>query len=160
MLFRSQEKIKALEDATAENKKYVELVGPASDILALKEKAQADAEAAKAALSDAKSKANEMLSAAGVQAAAIKGAALEEAKGISDKANELVAAAEKAKADAQSALKRATEAEAAAQASADAAASREAAAKAAEEAAKDAKAQADAAKAEIIAKHQEFIRTL
>lgn len=48
------DKLKALTEATAENKKYVELVGPASEILANRAQAELDRAAATQAVADAK----------------------------------------------------------------------------------------------------------
>ncbi|CAB4129519.1 hypothetical protein UFOVP118_80 [uncultured Caudovirales phage] len=57
-------KIKSLQEATAENQKFVELIGPASEILDLRDKAAAAKAAAVSAAADAKVKASETIQAA------------------------------------------------------------------------------------------------
>jgi cell division septum initiation protein DivIVA len=91
-------KLKALTDTIAENKKYVELVGPASDILMLRTQANTDREvagtdraAAAQTLADAKAQADGIVGSAHADAAGI----LADAQG---QANTLVAQA-KAKTD-------------------------------------------------------------
>ena len=103
-----QAKIKALEDATAENKKFVELVGPASDIVSLKEKALADTEAAKAALAEAKQKAGELVKAANEKAAGIVADAQAQGAALKQAAQAELDEAKAAKAEAKSAAKAAT----------------------------------------------------
>lgn len=155
-----QEKIKALEDATAQNKKFVELVGPASDILSLKEKAQADAQAAAAVLDTAHAKAQDIVAQAESQAAAIFREAESRAQNMKAEADGLLAQARVAKKNAESVESAATAGiEAAKQLKEEAAQAKADAEKAVADA-QAAKAEAVAAKAEIIAKHQEFIRTL
>jgi len=85
------DKLKALTEATAENKKYVDLVGPASEIVSIRAQADADRAAAAQAVSDAKAQADNIVGGAHADAAAI----LADAQG---KADTLVAQA-KAKAD-------------------------------------------------------------
>ena len=155
-----QDKIAALEAATAENKKYVELVGPASDILRLKEVAKADAESAKAVLADANVKAEQLVNEAKSQAATITSEAQAKADGVVAQANAMMADANKATAQASQALREVSVAEAAAKAKMDEAVRREASAKLAEDAALQAKADAEQTKAAIIAKHQAFIQGL
>jgi cell division septum initiation protein DivIVA len=65
------QKLKDLQDAADRNQKYVELVAPAEDILTLKDKAVADANAASAALADAKTQAAQIVADAKSQAAAL-----------------------------------------------------------------------------------------
>ena len=112
-----QAKLKALEDATAESKKFVELVAPASEIIALKEKSKADAQEAADVLSEAKSKAQTVVADANRKAKdivseaqseaeeAISGAAIvrAEADKLLTQAKAELAAAQKAKADAEQA---------------------------------------------------------
>ena len=79
-------KLDALDEATAENKKYVEAIGPASEIVALREQEKvlrAEAESYKSAaiaqadadLADAKTQAASIVSAAKTQAASLLEAA-------------------------------------------------------------------------------------
>lgn len=82
-------KVKALQEATDENKKYVELVGPASEILALREKAKQDAEEAERLLSEAKSQASNAISQSKVQAKEIVEDAKAEAEQIKQHAEAL-----------------------------------------------------------------------
>jgi len=55
-------KLDALDAATAENKKYVEALGPASEIVALRDEAKVAVQAAKEALEQAKTNAAQNLS--------------------------------------------------------------------------------------------------
>jgi hypothetical protein len=80
-------KLKTLTDTIAENKKYVELVGPASDILTLRAQASADREfagkdraAAEQKLADAKVQADSIVGGAHADAAGI----LADAQGQAD----------------------------------------------------------------------------
>jgi hypothetical protein len=90
------DKLKALTEATAENKKYVELVGPASEILATRAQAELDRAVAAQAVADAKAQAASIVSDAQAEATAI----LADAQG---KADTLVAQA-KAQKDESSAV--------------------------------------------------------
>jgi len=74
------DKLKALTEATAENKKYVELVGPASEILATRAQADADRAAAAQAVADARIEASSILGGAQADAAGI----LADAQGQAD----------------------------------------------------------------------------
>jgi hypothetical protein len=153
-------KIDALDAATAENKKYVELAAPASEILVMREQiktknAEADAELADAkdraanAVKDAKEKAASLVSAAQAKADALVAAATEN-KAATDalmaQAKAELAAAQKATADA-------VKAQASAQAK------EQVLSKALEDAAA-AQAEAEATKADILAKHQAFVEGL
>ena len=155
-----QSKLKALEDATAEHKKYVELVGPTSDILTIKAKVKADLDEAAKTLSDAKTEAKSIVS-----------DAKEKAKGLidtaQDSANTLVEDAKSIKSQADADLLVAKQA----QSKADIAQSKADAnsASAAEKSkqldtaiadAQTAKKDAEAVKAEIVAKHKAFIESL
>lgn len=155
-----QAKLKKLEDAIEENKKFVALVGPASDVLALKKKAQEDAAAAQEALADAKTKAQGMVAEATSEAALIvskakAGAAdvLGAAKSEMDKAigakNDAVALMQRAQIAANDAAAKVSQA----QAKAEELEVEIAKAKQAEQAAKD-------LRQSIIEKHQAFIASL
>jgi cell division septum initiation protein DivIVA len=74
------DKLKALTEATAENKKYVELVGPASEILAARAQADADRAVAAKAVVDAKVQADSIVGGAHADAAGI----LADAQGQAD----------------------------------------------------------------------------
>jgi len=153
-------KLDALEAATAANKVYVEAIGPASEIVALREQAAVE-----------KQQADEMVVKAGVTAENIVNAAQTQANTlVSDaqtQANAIAAQAQKTKAEAEQVLsdakaaaveaQRAQEKAESAQASADAQA---AVLQASQEAADQALAEAKALKADIIAKHEAFIKGL
>ncbi len=85
-------KLKALVTATEENKKYVELVAPASEIIELKKQAALDKAAAAKLLEDAK-----------VEAAKIKADAQVQVKAMTTETNELVAKAKQIALEAQNA---------------------------------------------------------
>jgi hypothetical protein len=74
------DKLKALTEATAENKKYVDLVGPASEIVANRAQAALDRAAAAQAVADAKTLAISIVGDAQADAAAI----LADAQGQAD----------------------------------------------------------------------------
>ena len=155
-----QEKLQSLEAAIAENKKYVALVGPASDILALKEKAQKDSENAAEVLDSAKQQATELISDAKTQASSIVSTAKSEADNLKADAQQVVIMANAIKAQAESAASQVAQTQANAEAVA-----KEASNKVIQlnkeiadaQAAKDA---ANALKADIIAKHKAFIASL
>jgi hypothetical protein len=155
-----QAKLKELQDTADRNQKYVEAVGPASDILILRDQAKTDAADAVQALQDAKDQATQLVSDAQTQAKSIVDAANAEATDTTNEAKLLKATAASAMSVAQTAQANAD----AAQAKADAAMlANQARAKDLEKAiadAQEASAAADAAKAEIIAKHQAFIESL
>ena len=91
------EKLKALETATAENKKFVELVGKADEILKLREAAEKDHEEAKAALAAAKKEAKDLVAKAKSDAKSMIDSAASQADAVN-------AAAQKAAADAEQKL--------------------------------------------------------
>jgi chromosome segregation ATPase len=154
------DKLKALTEATAENKKYVDLVGPASEIVAIRAQADADRAAAAQALTDAKAQAASIVGDAQTEAAAILAYAQEQA-------DTLVAQAQAQKAESDAVLSQAkvsladvkrAEAEAkAATAEANAQAQSLATAQAATEALQAEVAQTKAA---LLAKTQAFIEGL
>ena len=74
------DKLKALTEATAENKKYVELVGPVSEIVAIRAQADVDRAAAAQAVADAKVQADSIVGCAHADAAGI----LADAQGQAD----------------------------------------------------------------------------
>jgi cell division septum initiation protein DivIVA len=155
-----QAKLKKLEDAIEENKKFVALVGPASDVLALKKKAQEDAAAAQEVLAEAKTKAQGIVADATSEAALIVSKAKAEAADVlgaaKAKESEVAAALKDAKAAESSAFKAQTDAEVQSSRAQAKAAEFEvvlAKAKEAEQAAKD-------LRQSIIEKHQAFIVSL
>ena len=153
-------KVKELEKLIAENKKYVEAVAPAADILVLRESLQEEIAKNKEATKAAKVAGADKLKAAEEQAAQI----------IADaqaKADALIAEATATEKEAKAKLKDVQAAEAAAKAAETAHKNAVAHAKgqatlAANEAkaARDLQAEAEAAKAAILAKHEEFIKSL
>lgn len=153
-------KLKALQDATAEHKKFVEAVGPAGDIIGLRNQAIADREVAKQELDSAKVEAQAL----SAQAKADAQSAVEEAK---SKAAEIVSEAEAQKVTADALLAKAQQANAAAikaQAKADGdTAAAQAKSLELDKAIADTQAatkDAEATKADIIAKHKAFIESL
>jgi len=154
------DKLKALTEATAENKKYVELVGPASEILATR--AQADVDRAEAAqvVADAKIEANSIVGSAHADAAGILADAqgqadtlIAQAKAQKDQSDAILSQAEISLADVKRAESEAKAATAAANAQAQSLATTQAATEA---------LQAEVAdiKAALLAKTQAFIEGL
>jgi chromosome segregation ATPase len=154
------DKLKALTEATAENKKYVDLVGPASEILATRAQADADRAAAAQVLADAKAQASSIVGDAQADAAGI----LAEAQGQAD-ATLAAIATQKAESDAvlaqnKSALAAVKRAETEAKA-ATAAANEQAQSLATAQAATEAlQAEVNNTKAALLAKTQAFIEGL
>lgn len=155
-----KKRVKALQDATAENLKAVELVGKAAKITELLASAEADRKLAAEELSQAKDKASDLVKDAKAKANKVLTDADVKIKGMYEDALKAKADADAAKADAEKA-KVLAEAEKAALAKdrssldglIQAASDREqAAAKAFDEYAK--------AKADVLAKHQAFISGL
>jgi len=101
-------KVKSLQAAIAENKKYVEAVAPVSEILDLREKVRADKAASTTALAEAKVKADGLVRAAQDKANAIIAEAntkasqlVAEAQAITNDAKVVQAEAKKAVAEAK-----------------------------------------------------------
>lgn len=154
------EKVQALEAATAENKKYVELVAPASDILRLREVTRQEREDAAGELAAARKQAADLIAEAKEEAAAIRntanaaaGATKRRAQQVMDHAQAKAAELDLAIADAKAAKDRSDhEAE-------ELRALANSAQKAKDEA--DAlMADAERVKADIIARHKAFIASL
>ena len=153
-------KLKELQASIDEQKKFVELVGPASEIIALREKAKEDNESKAQALSDAKEKATSILSEAKVAASGILSDAAARAEQILAEANAKKDEITNTLSETKASLAAAKTAEAAAKTS-----QATANAKAKElsdilEATEKAKAEAEEAKAALLSKHQEFIQSL
>ena len=153
-------KIDALDKATEENKKYIALVGPANEILAMREKIAKDAADSQVALEKAQQDAAAVISDAKVEAKDItkkaqdKAAALNaKAQAAADEATAKLAQAEQVLADAQKK-----------QDSADKQANEQASKVQALEKAKaeldTANAEVAVIKADLLAKHQAFIESL
>jgi len=155
-----QNKLKEMQDVANKNQKYVEAVGPASDILTLRKKAKADTDEAAKILSDAKTEAKSIFSDAQEKAKSLIDTA-------QDSANTLIENAKSVKSQADAELSAAKQAQAKAdnaQSKADAALiSATEKSKSLEKAIADAKAvkeDAEATKTDIITKHQNFIQSL
>lgn len=154
------DKIAELEAATARYEKMVALAGPASEIVALREQAGKDREAAKEALATAKGKANAMIKDAETKAAGITKAAEIDAKTRAVEAADKLSAAKALEAEAQAKLADIQAAEA------DVAKRAEEAAKTAETLkaeiakAKKEKDEAAALKADLLAKAKAFVGSL
>ena len=101
-------KIQALQDAINEHKKVIDAVGPAKDILGLREQTKFARDEAVAKIKDAQTKADEMLAVANAQAEAIVNRAKEEMVALTEEAK---AAKEEAKADAKAVKKALKDAE-------------------------------------------------
>jgi len=155
-----QEKLKALEDATAENKKYVELVGPASDVLALRDKARDDAAKAAQALKDAENKASEIVAGAEARANVIVSTAQEQAEAVREQAQEVLSEARSFKVQVDKASAQAEQIQSRAEAAiASAQAKSEKLDKALADA-QEAKEEFVNAREDLIAKHKAFIASL
>jgi len=153
-------KMDALDAATAENKKYVEALAPASEIFAMREQIKAKNAEADDALADARTRADAAVKAANENANGIVDAAQKTAESLVFAATAAKAEADSILAQAKEAMRRAEVAQAAAdnaKASADAQAEKLASTQAEME---QALADAQAAKADILAKHQAFIKGL
>lgn len=155
-----KEKLASIEAATAENKKYVEAIGPASEIVKLREEAVVDREQAKKILEDASANAELRIYNANIEADTILSNAQKRANEIAIEAqanllqaNQLRQQAENLMADAVAAKSNADTAQAEATAKAEQADALKLQAEAA-------KADAEATKASIIEKHKAFIESL
>jgi cell division septum initiation protein DivIVA len=153
-------KLDALEEATAANKVYVEAIGPASEIVALREQAALEKQQADEVLDKANASADKIVSDAQTQANTLVSSAQTQANAIAAQAQKLKAEAEQILLEANAAAAEAQRAQVkadSAQASADAQA---AMLQTSQEAADQAVAEAKALKADIIAKHEAFIKGL
>lgn len=153
-------KVKALQDATDEYNKAIALAGPAAEILDLREKAQAEKDAAVTATAEAKAEATSIVDKAKAQATTIISAAEAQAGELSAKAAEDKKAADKAQADLlvlQADIQKAQAKLDKAQVDADA---KVEVAKTTLAQAKEARVEADKVKADILAKHKAFIESL
>ena len=95
-----ESKIKALQDATDENKKYVDLVGPASEILQLRAEAEVATQNAKDTVENAKAQALQLVNDAKRKADAMIGEAKVTAAKLENEAKALSEVAKQKAADA------------------------------------------------------------
>lgn len=98
-----ENKVKALQNAIDENKKYVEAVAPVSEILAIREQIQEEKAAAVTALAEAKVKAADMVAQAKDKAAVLVADAEAKASQISSDVQAIAEEAKTARAEAQKA---------------------------------------------------------
>lgn len=155
-----EDKLKTLQDATAENKKYVEALAPASEIVALRDAARIELENAKAEAAEIKAKAKasaqNVLAKANAEASSI----LAEADSIKEKAIELQKQATGEMAQAKSIQNTAEQNIAKANAAFSAAEAAKADAQQARVDANNAKAEYAALRQSLIDKHKAFIESL
>ena len=154
------DKLKALTEATAENKKYVDLVGPVSEIVAIRAQTDADRAAAVKVVADAKAQADSIVGDAQADAAAILADAqgqadtlIAQAKAQKDQSTAVLSQAEISLADVKRAEAEAKAATAAAKAQADSLA-------AAQSATEALQAEVAETKAALLAKTQAFVEGL
>ena len=153
-------KLAELEKATAENKKYVELIGPASEIDKLRTDAALDRDNAAAALATAKKAAKTIVEDAKGAAEAIVAKAKEDAKELRDDAKAANAEAKRLKVSLADAVADANAAKAEAQDKVLEAATAAALANAQAEELAKATADLAAEKEAIAARHKQFIESL
>jgi cell division septum initiation protein DivIVA len=154
------DKLKALTEATAENKKYVDLVGPASEIVATRAAADADRAAAEKILANAKVEASGIVGDAKASAEVIVADAqnqadtlVAQAKAQKDESDAILSQAKVSLADVKRAEAEAKAATAAANAQAQSLATAQAATEALQ-------AEVNETKAALLAKTQAFIEGL
>jgi hypothetical protein len=155
-----QSKLKELQDAADRHQKYVEAVGPVSEIIILRNQAKIDTETAAQELKAAQVKAETIVKEAqakadeiAAQAQSDLAAAKNEASEVTSKASILMSQAQQAQANVDQAQREAESAIATAQTKAEQLDVAIANTQAAEKAAQD-------VKAEILAKHKAFIESL
>ena len=153
-------KLKELQASIDEQKKFVELVGPASEIIALREKAKKDSQTKAQELSDAKEQAANILNDAKVVASGILSDASANAKQIIAEADAKKDEITNALSQTQASLEAAKTAEAAAKAAQNAADVKAKEIAEALAAASAAQAEANAVKANVLAKHEEFLKSI
>lgn len=153
-------KVKSLQNAIAENQKYVEAVAPVSEILDLREKIKADKAASANVLTEAKQQANSIVEDAKVKASELLADATNKAKQMTDEVEEI-------KKEIKSSLSEVKSAKAEAKSAKDSAdaltLSLQQQLTVADKTIKDAEAikkEAEALKADILEKHTAFIRGL
>ncbi len=153
-------KLKALQDATDANNKTIALVGPANQVLQLRDDAETALAAAKQKLVDAQTAADQVKQAAQDEISSLLSAARQQAQQTVNDANVLKADAGAALITAQDNAKSAIAADAKAKEAEAAAQAATLSLNNAVSAANEAKADAEATKAAIIAKHKAFIESL
>lgn len=153
-------KVKALQDATEENKKFVELVGPASEILQLRAQAELDAANAEAKLADADAQALQIVNDGKRKADAMVSEAKEQAQKLKNEADALIADAKQKAEEASLAQTQANAAKVELDKAMGEVHKRGLEAEAAKKAAVEAEAKFNKAYDSIIAKHKAFIESL
>lgn len=153
-------KLKALQDATAENQKFVELVAPASEILKLRDDLRNEKASAEAATVKAKEDAFAVVEEAKSNASSIIDEAKQTAAKLLSDADAANQAAVAKLSDAQAKEAAASNAQAATEKLGEQAKTLAEKLEKAISEQQEAKAAYDAAKAEVIAKHQAFIESL
>jgi len=153
-------KLKALQDATEEHKKFVEAVGPAGDIIGLKTQATADRDVAKQELAEAKVEAKTLVAQAKADAQSAVDAANSKAEAIVGEADAQKVTADALLAKAQQANNVAIKAQAKADGDTAAAQAKSLELDKAIANAQAAQKEAEDIKAAILAKHQAFIESL
>jgi len=153
-------KLKELQAATEENKKYVEAVAPASDVVALRESLLQQNADAKAALDAASAQASQIISDARSSAASIIADAQTQAQGIVAQATQTKDNADALSAQVTAALADAKKAEKAAKAATEAAKTQSTNLAEAQAATQALQAEVSDIKAALLAKTQAFIQGL
>jgi len=155
-----KKKLDVLNAATAENKKYIEAVGPASEIVALREEAKEKTEKAKEVLAQAEAQAQQIKQEANTNASLIVTEAKTKAALMMDEATKTKSIAEGLLVEAQAESAIAQKVKSDAEKSQAITQAREQELIQALEDAKTAKAEAEATKTDILAKHQAFVQGL
>jgi cell division septum initiation protein DivIVA len=153
-------KVKSLQEATDENKKYVELVGPASEIIELREKAKADAAKAEKLLEDAKAQALQIVNDGQRKSDGLVSEAKAQAQKLKNEADGLIEVAKQKSADASLAETKANAAKVELEKTLVAVEKQLAEAEDAKKAALEAERKFNKAYDNIIAKHKAFIESL
>ena len=154
------EKVKSLEALIAENKKFVELVAPADDIISLREKLQVELQAAIDAKEAAKAESSQIISDSKSQATASVRDAQQKAKQIIEEAEAIKAAAQAEMAGAKASAKAAADAEDAARVAEAKSNAKAEKAIATIKAAENERQEVADMRLNIIAKHKAFIESL
>lgn len=153
-------KLKALQDATVENQKFIELAGPASDILSLRDQLRDQKQAFDAEVQAAKDQIAKELVDANAEAAQISANAKIQADAVLQNAKQIEAQANAKLSDVLSAQKSADQAQANAEALSVKYQSEIKNLQQAMQENLDAQNAFESAKADLLAKHQAFIESL
>lgn len=155
-----EEKVLTLQKAIEDNKKYIELVGPANDIIVLRNRTVEELEKAKTEVKEAKSKANDIVAKAKVTAEDLVAEAKSTAKALVEEASVAKEQAAQLTAKVQKLQEEASKAQAEAVINASQASDTAAELEEALNAAKQAKLAANELRKELIKKHTDFIKSL